>query len=158
MVRKRLIYIIEDMIFNMEKYSTCIKEQNPEALLELKREVPASFAAIDFVYGHVLDISKERFKPKTMKNYLDVVSEIRVCNHYLMDLVLDSLSNSKNRQIADEIIVISEILKDMKERIENKISVVEVNQHHGLSDANLEKMYESVVAISQMLNRQSAVS
>ncbi|MBN2852023.1 MAG: hypothetical protein JXQ23_04730 [Clostridia bacterium] len=110
MIRKRIVFLFERTASMMERYCIHLEQENIDQLKLLKREDPLIFGDIDFVYGHVSDLSKEKKKREDLKAYLEIILEIRDLNHYFLDLVMRSLEEKDKRVIGEISIIRQEII------------------------------------------------
>lgn len=155
MVRKRTIYIFEKLIAYLGSYEAAIRERDMEALNRLKREVPALFTDIDFIYGHVYDLSKEKHKSVKLKNYLTTISEMRNLNHYFFDMIIHSLEENFQGKIEEDFVKtlhhLEAMMKQTVTRLEDKLPSESMAIDHVIHNANLKKVHGCIVRIDDAL-------
>lgn len=79
MVKKRIIYLLEKLQWSFSEYKNASHSMDPEALIALRTHVSRLFNDIDFVYGHVSDLRKEK-KKKDLNQHLKLIEETRDSN------------------------------------------------------------------------------
>lgn len=105
MVRKRTSYLFEKISGTIEAVEVVLSQDKAEEIIGLKREISCIFADIDFVYGHVQDMGKEKEDSNELKMYIQIMSELRLFNHYFFDMVLElesTWSKTPNKKYLEE--------------------------------------------------------
>lgn len=102
MVHKRTKYLIERVSINVESYLSALKENDKEKLQSLRAGVTLLFGDIDLVYSHVGDLNTEKNASNHIKEYINIISELRLLNHYLLDMVIESIDNEEAFDTRDE--------------------------------------------------------
>jgi hypothetical protein len=114
MVHKRTTFLFEKLIRQMDEMEDILSKGDHERILRLKSGISGLFGDIDFVYGHVQDMSQEKKKKKSLLMYLEVIASLRLFNHYLFDLALkveETWSKDSNRRYSAEVKVIKSYLR-----------------------------------------------
>ncbi len=101
MVCKRITYLFEKFVMNVEYFENVLQTKDSEAIRQLKSEVSGLFRDIDFIYGHVNDLNKEKRKTETASKYLVVISELRLLNHYFFDLLVQAFDETPTPPIKE---------------------------------------------------------
>lgn len=105
MVRKRSCYLFEKMSRTIKAIEEILSDNKAEKIVEVKRAISCTFTDIDFVYGHVQDMGKEKQHSNELEMYTQIMSELRLFNHYLFDMVLElesTWSEATNRKYLEE--------------------------------------------------------
>lgn len=156
MIRKRTVFLLERTAALMERYCLYLEEENILQLKLLKREDPLIFGDIDFVYGHVADLSKEKKKREDIKAFLEVILEIRDLNHYFLDLVMRSLEE-KDKKVIGEITIIRQEILTIATLLEKKSEVSEKDVCCFLYHDDVSNMGHNLTRIYHVLHQLTSM-
>jgi len=139
LVRKRTQYLIEELKNNFELYL-----ENEVAYEELKNALTTTFVDVDLIKGNIIDLQQEKKDSEYLKNYLEIIVELRNVNHYLMDLVLNDI-----RIEEENILAVVKALDQMADFNENDSEVISTIASESIEKYQLKKI---VTGINQSIH------
>lgn len=149
MVRKRTIYLLENQLQHMVAYRQAMIAKDSRFLNVLKHKVTGLFGDIDFIYGHVMDLNKEKGGSRNLSAYLTIIEEIRLLNHYFYDMLLETVDlEGDTSKIAQTVGQMEEALKEIVTLEKCHLPLVVDTQNK----AYVEKLVTSLGRLRQAVN------
>lgn len=154
MVHKRSQYLIEKIAFNFTSYSKALKEKDFIILKEIRASVTLLFGDVDLVYTHVRDLNTEKRTSTRLKEYMNILSELRLLNHYTLDMIIEALDEESEfeptEQYVGQVGVLDENLNELK-RLDKCIEMNALEK--GLIDKNISKINRRIININESLSK-----
>ncbi len=148
MVQKRTHYIVERFASNYTGLLQAIENNNSESFQTLKQVVTVLFSDIDLVYNHVSDLNREKRKSNQLKRYLMILDELRLLNHYTLDMVINVLDESLEIKLHEGYVMDVRTISDILNKMVISKSCTEIELVEMLSgDNNIKRIYRGIINI-----------
>ncbi|GAU79383.1 aromatic acid exporter family protein [Fusibacter sp. 3D3] len=144
MLHKRLTYVLEKMHYFLTTYQS-VSDFN--TLNRIKNEAMSLFKDIDVIFSHTPDLRMNA------NSQVRLISELKNLNHYIIEIILYSMTPQNERVAIDEVVVAYENLMKLHENLR----VEELPDHMSPETHNERAVYYSAVLLLTIEKIESVI-